>query len=331
MGLAEEVAGAVVLKNEVTNFKKGLNLEMKKYVTKCVSMTVMVALVFMMSITGVFGASNEDYATLKENSNSIAIDLQDTIEGVNVLNQESLNVTSTHVSDVYEQTISNGMLIAQEEENGVTWTVIKNSDSSVSAINEATKEITNVFYDKEEGLLFIEKFVKNGSNYIEETASIEIQDVLNIDSIQGQAISYGSKVKETYKNKYWYQVGHDGTKDYLKIGCVATYRLRTDTMSASRYDSCKDYKTGVKNCRDYYNKYKSAVSDAGLSVELVTAIIVANILSPVGIIVDVVIAAVGSASIPLIVRAVDAYMSATDAYDDAKTSYEEIKVWGTKL
>lgn len=43
------------------------------------------------------------------------------------------------------------------------------------------------------------------------------------------------------------------------------------------------------------------------------------------------IAAVERASLMLIIRAADVYISATDAYDGAKTFYEEIKVRGTKM
>jgi hypothetical protein len=122
--------------------------------------------------------------------------------------------------------------------------------------------------------------------------------------------------------KYWYQEGTDKKKDYLKIGCSATYTIRTDNLSSRRQAKCDLYVSDIKNSNKHYTNIIS--SGVKVSSTMLTAIALAVMLAPATLGVSTVVSIVLSL-ISGVATAVSKYTQAMFYAYDAKETYGVIK------
>lgn len=309
---------------------KGNKMNMTKNLKSLISIIVVISIL----LTTVLSTSYAGEVSYNISGNNSIFESLETVEGINIINKKNMNISIENVKEIYEHSLIDAEVLSSENVNGTVLTIIKKKDGTVTVINENTKEMTSYVYDSMSETLTIEAYLKGESGSFQMQTAVIVADAQNDfgnSQIIPYSITYGSKVKETYKNKYWYQMGSEGSKDYLKIGCVATYRLRTDNMSTARYDSCKDYKSSVKSCRDNMTRYNSAVKEFGWAADAVAAVIVANILFPITTIATILIGIFGSATASAVSKMVGYYVEAKSSYEDAVDLYATIKVWGTKL
>ena len=146
-----------------------------------------------------------------------------------------------------------------------------------------------------------------------------------------QGVIYDSAVKEKYKGDYWYAYGkgEKTTKKFLKIGCVAKYRIRTDNLTAVKKIQCDKYTTAIKNCNSSVKSGNGYAASAGLSSSLILGLVIANATFPPTVIVTIVVAAVGGGA--AVKNATNAYIDAKGYFNELKSIYETIRDYGTKL
>lgn len=149
----------------------------------------------------------------------------------------------------------------------------------------------------------------------------------NSTQVSPLAIGYGSKV-ECKMGDYWYQSGSEGTKTYLKIGCKATYLIRTDNLSDAKYDKCESYKSNIRKCNSSYNKALAAVGGSSAILGTIIGIVLANIAFPPSVIITAVVAVFGSGA--GYVAAANYAIDAQEYKDIAADIYITIRTYGTK-
>lgn len=150
----------------------------------------------------------------------------------------------------------------------------------------------------------------------------------NLDSqVSPLAIGYGSKV-ECKMGDYWYQSGSEGSKTYLKIGCKATYLIRTDNLSDAKYDRCESYKSNIRSCNSSYNKALAAVGGSSAVLGTIIGLVIANIAFPPSVIITAVISVFGSGA--GYVAAANYAIDAQEYKDTAADIYITIRTYGTK-
>lgn len=158
-------------------------------------------------------------------------------------------------------------------------------------------------------------------------------DTDSSDEFLAQAIKYGKKTKSATWNKktFWYANGSKGKKTYLKIGQKASYRIRTDNLSNKKEKKCDSYRKAVKKSKSYWAKGTAEISGTTFSVGIIVGLIIANAACPPSVIVDIVIAAIGGGSIPLVVSGVKNLVNSYEKWEDSRDYYVTIRTYGTKL
>lgn len=171
--------------------------------------------------------------------------------------------------------------------------------------------------------------------YIEETVVLQIDDENGLseqnDEVMVQKINYNSKVTcKLHKNSpYYYQTGKEGKKTYLKIGCKANYRIRTDNLASKKEKKCAAYQSAIKKCNSYRAKTIGSLAGTGVSLSVLMALVVANIGFPPSVIATTVVSIIGGG--PGIVSAVYAAVNAEEKFQDVKDYYAVITTYGKKL
>lgn len=170
--------------------------------------------------------------------------------------------------------------------------------------------------------------------YIEQTVVLETDETAPLtdeNNIEAQKIKYNSKTKCIWnqKNSYYYQSGSNKEKTYLKIGCKANYRIRTDNLSDKKEKKCNAYQSAIKKSNSYYRKGYAYLMGTGIPVGMVIGLVAANVAFPPSVIVSIVVATVGGGA--TVYKSVTAFANSKEKYCDAKDYYAVIKTYGKKL
>lgn len=197
----------------------------------------------------------------------------------------------------------------------------KNFVYSEMIIDKLNKTIDNAKYDYKGIDLF--GTVQYGK-ISEKTIDYSGYDKIKENSMSLQAIKYKSKTYESWPlgNDYWYCRGTDSTKTYVKIGCIASYRIRTDNLSSNKFNMVEAYISAILSCNTAMN---SAIAADVLGVlGCVAGIVVLG--GPLAVVITACVFVTGCAT-ALVYKAVDAY----GYYCLVKDKYKAIKAYGTKL
>lgn len=221
-------------------------------------------------------------------------------------------------------------------ENGITYYVqgiqsgnkiriIVNTDKDLSyheiSIDKPSKTISSTTYDYNgKGFLGSPQYSKKS-----EIIDYSIYEDLAKSSVQLQAISYKSKTTEKWPtgNDYWFCRGTDGAKTYLKIGCIASYQIRTDNLTSTKFNMCEAYVNAILNCNV---KVNIAMAADSFGIVGCIAGIIACALGPVGVVVAACTFVAGCTT-ALAYTLIEAH----GYYVQAKDKYNVIKAYGTKL
>lgn len=160
-----------------------------------------------------------------------------------------------------------------------------------------------------------------------DTSSYAEENEGNFSQISTYSIGYGSKVK-CKMGDYWYQTGSEGARTYLKIGCKATYLIRTDNLSDAKNSKCESYKSNIRKCNSSYNKALTAVGGSSAVLGTILALVAANVAFPPSVIVTAVIAVFGSGG--GYVAAANYAIDAQEYKDTVADLYITIRTYGTK-
>ena len=115
----------------------------------------------------------------------------------------------------------------------------------------------------------------------------------------------------------------------MKIGCKATYRIRTDNLSSTKDKKCDKYISAVKSSKSYENKALAYASGTGITGSAVIAIALANATLPPTALISVVSLTLGGGA--TIYKAVTYAIDSYEKWQDARDYYNTIKAYGTKL
>ena len=118
-------------------------------------------------------------------------------------------------------------------------------------------------------------------------------------------------------------------KTYLKIGCKATYRIRTDNLADNKEKKCDSYVNAIKKCNSSYYKALAYSGGSGALFGIIIGLVAANVAFPPSVIVTIVIAAVGGSG--GVTECVLSLISCHDYYKDAADIYITIRTYGTKI
>lgn len=216
-------------------------------------------------------------------------------------------------------------MLEYEETTRITVKNDSNKDFSEIVINKADMVIENTNYTYEGTTIL-------GTDlYDEDEEEIDYSVDESESTYNPQGIVYENSVKEKYKGDYWfaYGKGEKTTKRFLKIGCVAKYRIRTDNLTAVKKIQCDKYTTAIKNCNSCVKSGNNYATGAGLSSSLILGLVIANATFPPSVIVTIVIAAVGGGAAAK--NATNAYIDAKEYFNELKSLYEIIRDYGKKL
>lgn len=330
-------------------------------------MVLVLALTFTMSgIT--YAQENNTEDTFLKNSLS-EYEIQEIVDEIETTEFKDCNIEKAYSTEEIEEYIESvdGIEYTDIEEENVNIEdavvdVFNNdniceleiSESEVTEYND-TKYFTEIFEDGNityvktysEDMLQMSIISYDGKtiisdNYIYNTEICEYEkqhleiickatvDELNND-VFAQAITYNSKTKSAkWKDlTYWYQTGQNGTKTYLKIGCKATYRIRTDNLSSTKDSKCDKYMSAVKSSKSHENKALAYAAGAGISGSTIVALVIANATFPPSTIVTIVFGVLGGGA--TVYNAITHSVDSFEKWQDAKDYYNIIKTYGTKL
>lgn len=222
--------------------------------------------------------------------------------------------------EVFEET--------DEEETTPGKYILLTTDNGITVINNDTNEYTSVAINKD-GNVDVEMVELNQNNdLIRNTTTV---DILEDDVIEGQG--WKSVVKETYKNKYWYQ--NSDTGKYVRIGCDARYKINYNSLSNSKADNVRTYRAKVKATKTKWAAYKSACNKAGLSGTAVVAALVAAFgAAPetfgTSLLVGTVVGLAAGVTWNEGEKIVKNFKGTKKAYKKVKSTYTTIKKYGAK-
>lgn len=219
--------------------------------------------------------------------------------------------------------------------NGITYTVQtwksgnkehitvrtdKDPDYLELIVNTTNKTINKENYDyKGKGLFGERKYDKKS-----ETIDCSVYENPDANNVSLQSITWQKKYYESWKNDYWYMRGTDISKTYIRIGCVATYEIRRDTLTDYNNTQIDTYTSAILASRAAMNK---AIAADGLGIlACVAGIVACMIFMPIGLIIAAVVGACGGGA-ELVYFLVDSY----NQYEIAKDQYGAIKALGRKL
>ena len=319
-----------------------------KYYTfkKMLAMILAVTMVLSSSLIAVAEGNvefenNEDYSE-DVNKDSSRFDeyvaFIDNFEGAEIGESEEEVIQEEEAAEICEELIDDSDVIEEideaifdESDDGVSISgnyLLVTSDAGVTIINNDTNEYTTVAIN-EEGNVDVEMVELNqNSDMIKNSTTVEI---LEEDDVEGQG--WKSVVKETYKNKYWYQ--NSDTGKYVRIGCDARYKINYNSLSNSKADSVRTYRTKVKATKDKWKAFKNACAKAGVSGNAVIAALVASFgAAPetfgASLLIGVVVGLAAGITWNEGEKIVSNYKGTKNAYKKVQSTYKIIKKYGTK-
>lgn len=117
--------------------------------------------------------------------------------------------------------------------------------------------------------------------------------------------------------------------------CNATYQIRTDNLAQTKMDNCNAYTNGIKKINSSLTTAKANALLAGVTIELILAVVGVCVAFPPAAIVAAIVAAAGGAgaikALDFLTTSVNATILAFDIYEDVKDLYVTIRSYGTKL
>ena len=311
---------------------------MRKFYKSMISMVMAISLVFNM--TGVCFAQDK---SMNENQLCSLEEIEDYIdatEGIEYTEAEEEKIsTEDAVEEVFYSEEMNELDICDEEiteYNNTKYVTEIYEDGDITYVKTYSEDkqlMSIVTYDGE--MINSDSYVYNFETDEYEKQHLEIvcedNDAAGTNEVWAQAVSYNSKTKsaEWKDTTYWYQTGNNGKKTYLKIGCKASYRIRTDNLSSAKEKKCNAYKSAVKTSRSYEKKALAYAAAAGVSGATIIALVLANAAFPPSTIITIVFGVLGGSA--TVYNAINYTIDSFEKWQDAKDYYGIIKSYGTKL
>lgn len=289
------------------------------------------------------GSQNEINSELLKMSSELKnMPFQATLDYLNsegLLSKSSIKV-ETKSSVIKEQNELKSREIKSSYEEG-DYRIIKSSDNIISVINKKSLERTSYSINNKNSTISVtrveldkNKFKKY--NFIISLDNIEepspqLNRTFRAKAAKKSKIRWSSKVKENYKNEYWYRLGDTKKKDYMQIGCKAKYQLALSNLSSTKKSRCSSYRRQISSCISHFNKFKRTAAATSIGWKAVAALIIVNILYPSSVIVDVLLTAITGLTASAAYNMVENFITARSLYKQAEKSYNTIKVWGRKI
>lgn len=304
----------------------------------CLTTILILSLIVLELSTGVFYSYADSKLDTVDNSSEMSL-IENDLDNADSSNEI---ISKDYAQMLFEKIQDDGYNVPSSDTN---YSIRKDANGKVTIMNNITKEYTSFAIndsDNNQILIIYESLECITGNYylIKDKITVQRHDAsefnnysseLQSSALAASSIKWESKVKETYKNQYWYQLGYTKSTDYMKIGCKASYRINLSKLSSTRKGRCTDYRKDVASCESHYNSFKKWATGTRLGLEAVIALILINIAYPPSVIVDVLLAAIPGATASAATNAVNNYLTARKKYSSAKSTYETIKEWGTKL
>lgn len=299
-----------------------------------------------MSVALVVNTSGICYAKdreFDENNLCTLEEIEDYIEAVNGIEYAEVEEENISMEDaveevfysdeMYEADICGKKITECNDTKYVTEFYEEDNITYAKTYSEDMQQMSIVSYDGE---------IINSDNYVYNTESGEYEkqhlelvceelEQNKINDVWAQAISYSSKTKSAkWKDTtYWYQMGNSGKKTYLKIGCKAAYKIRTDNLSNAKEKKCDAYRSAVKTSKSYEKKALAYATAAGISGTTIIALVLANAAFPPATIITIVFGVLGGGA--TVYNAINYTVDSFEKWQDAKDYYNTIKSYGTKL
>jgi len=241
----------------------------------------------------------------------------------------------TSTMNCYASELTNNKIVCDVD--GVTYVIESIQDNTDDRVIKVTNNVDEkeafIRYNPQNSTVCTQTYERG--NALLSSVSYEINgnqtDTEDFSSMS-RAISYASVVKtpsDIGKNRYWYCTGSDGKKQYTKIGCIATYKIRTDTLNSANKALVKEYRDAVRSCKSNYNKADAALIGTGVGAGVIVGMIICNISFPPSVIVSIIVAAVGGGG--SIILGINYLIDSYNDYQVVKDTYAVIKGLGTKL
>ncbi|MBR3785921.1 MAG: hypothetical protein IKJ77_05905 [Firmicutes bacterium] len=270
--------------------------------------------------------SAEELEEYIEDSEGVeCVEAEDTEISINDAVEELFNNATLNELDMEDRHLAmdEGMYYITEtyQDEGVTYVKTYSDDKSKMSLSWI-----------EEGQICSETYLYDPELqcYEKQTVAFICNELADEKVAHAQGISYGKKTNSATwdDTKFWYQTGNNGKKTYLKIGCKATYRIRTDNISSARDKKCENYMKAVKSSKSYETKAIAYLSGTGISIFAIEVAILANAAFPPSTIVTIVCGLFNGVAI---YKAVDNMVDSYEKWQDARDYYNVIKTYGTKL
>ena len=311
---------------------------MKKLYKNMVSMVI--AIMMVINMTGVCFAQDK---SMSENQLCSFEEIEsyiDAAEGIEYTEVEEEKISTEEAVeevfcseeiielDIYDEEIT--------EYNNIKYVTEIYEDGDITyakTYSEDMQQMSIISYDGE--IINSDSYVYNSEIGEYEKQHLELvceEDVTGSgNKVWAQAISYSSKTKsaEWKDTTYWYQMGNNGKKTYLKIGCKAKYNIRTDNLSSAKEKKCDAYRSAVKTSRSYEKKALAYAAAAGVSGTTIIALVLANAAFPPSTIIIIVFGVLGGGA--TVYNAINYTVDSFEKWQDAKDYYDTIKSYGTKL
>ncbi|MBE5925386.1 MAG: hypothetical protein E7270_00120 [Lachnospiraceae bacterium] len=233
---------------------------------------------------------------------------------------------------------SENMTVTSFVSDGVEYVMYateNNGERSVEVLNTETKDKFEASVTKDFSEYKYEEYEYKGRTWFgaskykkTEEISEDLTKYRDDDKVEAQ-YSWSKKKKDGWSKKYWYQAGASSYgNEYMKIGCVASYRIPVYKLSDAKQKKCKSYQEDIKDSIEYRTLSIAALAGTGLGFDVLVTVIAALGVATLGVgaIVTIVVALVGVGGNG-VVNAVKCYKE----YLNIEDTYAIIKTYGTKL
>lgn len=262
----------------------------------------------------------------------------ESIESVDVNQVSSEELEKTVVEKQCAQILENCEILAKEEYQDPSTSnrskiVVASMEGKVFVVNTTTKEYTAIAMNNNKAV--IEKAERTSdAHFIKNT--LEVEEKITSSPNRAKSTTekgWKSVVKETYKNKFWYQNSSSG--EYVRVGCKAKYKINYNKLSSSKVDNVRSYRGKVRATKNAWNNFCSSCIKFGVSAPVVVAAFVAALLAGpetvgVSILAGVLLGIATGITWGEAVAAAENYMTAKKSYAKVKTYYAKVKTYGTK-
>lgn len=262
----------------------------------------------------------------------------DTLEDVDVINTEEQIVSeecAMETIDTEEKQDVEKQIVNEENEDYIIETYEEDGKQFVATYSQDLSTMSLVCCDGDIITNRVFLYDSTLQKYLEQTVVLETDETMTLtdeNNVEAQKINYNSKTKTLYnwnKNPYYYQSGSSKEKTYLKIGCKANYRIRTDNLSDKKAKKCNAYKSAIKKSNSYYQKGTAYLAGSSVTLGVVLGLVVANVAFPPSVIATMAVGALGGGS--AVYKGASALANSQEKFCDAKDYYAIIKTYGKKL